>query len=322
MRGYFNTGAWCWGGGFWVGDFRYFQCSFSTKISNMLRHNYFLLLLFVVMGMAAFTAGPPSDKTPPSDKKGWVSLFNGKDLQGWDTYLGPPADENGKRLSGEPIGLNKDPHHVFTVVKDGSENVIRISGEDVGAITSKKEFENYHLQLLFRWGKLSWGNKKGKKKDSGLLYHSVGPYGADYGAWMRSQEFQIQEGDCGDYWGCAGGIAAVPAIKRSDSEYVYDPAGALYTFRADDKIGRHCIKGSDAELPSGEWNRVDLYCHGDTCVHVINGKLMMVLYHSGQVDQGQVSPLTKGKLQLQSEGAEVYYKQIRIQPIDRIPGSF
>lgn len=296
-----------------MGDFYYFQCSFSTKPSAMLRRNYFFLLLFIVIGMAAFTAASPAEK------KGWVFLFNGKDLSGWDTYLGAPADENGKQQGKEPIGLNKDPNHVFSVVRDGSENVIRISGENVGAITSKKEFSDYHLQLLFRWGKLSWGNKKGKKKDSGLLYHSVGPYGADYGAWMRSQEFQIQEGDCGDYWGCAGAIAAVPSVKRSDSEYVYDPAGALYTFRVDDKIGRHCIKGSDAELSSGEWNTLDLYCHGDTSVHVINGKVMMVLYHSGQVDQGQVSPLVKGKLQLQSEGAEVFYKGIKIRPIERIP---
>jgi hypothetical protein len=42
---------------------------------------------------------------------------------------------------------------------------------------------------------------------------------------------------------------------------------------------------------------------------------MMVLYHSQQWDNGSASPLTKGKLQIQSEGAEVYYKNIRIKPI-------
>ncbi|HTI94257.1 MAG TPA: DUF1080 domain-containing protein [Puia sp.] len=299
----------------------------------MLRRNYFLLLPFIIIGLAAFNAGP----TP--EKREWVSLFNGKDLSGWDTYLGLPTDSSGSQQGEEPLGLNNDPQHVFTVVKDGREKVIRISGQEVGALTSRKEFGNYHLQLLFRWGKFSWGNKKGKKKDSGLLYHSVGPYGADYGAWMRSHEFQIQEGDCGDYWGCAGAIAAVPAVKLTDSEYVYDPAGALYAFRADNNIGRHCIKGSDAERPSGEWNTLDLYCHGDTSVHVVNGKVMMVLYRLGQVrlggiehtqltlpgvesgqeELGQVAALTKGKLQLQSEGAEVYYKRIRIQGIERIP---
>ena len=64
-----------------------------------------------------------------------------------------------------------------------------------GQYQPERKYENYHLQLQFKWGALSWGQKKGKKKDSGLLYHSVGKYGADYGAWMRSQEFQIEEGE-------------------------------------------------------------------------------------------------------------------------------
>jgi len=37
------------------------------------------------------------------------------------------------------------------------------------------------------------------------------------------------------------------------------------------------------------------------------------------VEKGQVAPLVKGKIQLQSEGAEIFYKQIRIQPIGKIP---
>jgi hypothetical protein len=49
---------------------------------------------------------------------------------------------------------------------------------------------------------------------------------------------------------------------------------------------------------------------------------MMVLYHSKQNVNGEISPLAKGKLQIQSEGAEVFYKKIRIQPLDVIPAEF
>ena len=96
-------------------------------------------------------------------------------------------------------------------------------------------------------------------------------------------------------------------------------AGQLYTFSATSNVGRHCIKQADAENPSGEWNTLDLYCHGDTSVHVINGKVMMVLYHSQQMENGKALPLNKGKLQIQSEGAEVFYKDIMIKPLDAIP---
>ncbi|MDP4132309.1 MAG: DUF1080 domain-containing protein, partial [Bacteroidota bacterium] len=164
-------------------------------------------------------------------KHHWEQLFNGKDLAGWNTYLGPDLDDNGKPITGQPIGLDRDPRHVFTIVQQDGEQVIRISGENWGAISTLKEYENYHLQLQFKWGALSWGQKKNKKKDSGLLYHSVGKYGADYGAWMRSQEFQIEETNCGDYWGVAGGMADIPAIKKSETEYVYSPQASVITFR-------------------------------------------------------------------------------------------
>ncbi|GAC1420266.1 MAG: DUF1080 domain-containing protein [Flavisolibacter sp.] len=257
-----------------------------------------------------------------AEKGKWVSLFNGKSFDGWDTYLGPDLDDAGKKIKEQPIGLNNDPKNVFTIVKLNNESVIRISGENWGALSTKNQFSNYHLQLMFKWGELKWGQKKGKKKDSGILYHSVGDYGADYGAWMRSQEFQIEQGNCGDYWGVAGGMEDIPALRKSDSEYVYSRGAEIHTFSANSKEGRHCIKNGDAEFDDGKWNKVDLYCHGDTSVHLVNGKVMMVLYGSSQLEKGERFPLVKGKLQIQSEGAEVFYKAILIQQIKKIPEQY
>jgi 3-keto-disaccharide hydrolase len=276
-------------------------------------------LLYLFLLLSVFISGFIIPKQKADD---WTQLFNGKDLNGWDTYIGPLFDSSGNKLNDIPYGLNKDPNHVFSVVKQDGENVIRISGQNFGGISTKKEFENYHLQLMFKWGLLKWPPKKNKKRDSGLLYHAVGAHGADFGFWMRSQEFQIEEGNCGDYWGVAGGIQDIKTIKKSDSEYVYNAAGKWNTFSATSKTGRHCIKQTDAEKPSGEWNTLDLYVHGDTSVHVINGKLMMVLYHSRQLDNGKELPLTKGAIQIQSEGAEIFYKQIKIKPLGEIPSQF
>ena len=263
-----------------------------------------LLLCAILLG---FTSSVKKDH--------WKTLFNGKDLTGWDTYLAPDMDDAGKPITNQPIGLNNDPNHVFTVVDQDGEKVIRISGQNWGAISTTNAYENYHFQLQFKWGDLKWGQKKGKKKDSGLLYNSVGPYGFEYGSWMRSLEFQIEEGNCGDLWCVGGTLSDVPVTAKSDSEYVYNPKGTLTTFSQGSKVGRHCIKQGDAENPSGQWNTLDLYCHGDTSIHVVNGKVMMVLYHNRQPD----TPLNKGKIQLQSEGAEVFYRKIKIQQIDKLP---
>jgi len=252
-------------------------------------------------------------------KGGWQTLFNGKNLKGWDTYLGPPVDSTGKKLTDIPVGLNSDPQHVFSVVRQDGEPVIRISGEGFGAISTQQEFGNFHLQLKFKWGSRLWGPKKNKKRDSGLLYFSVGSQGADNGAWMRSQEFQIEEGNCGEYWGCAGAQEDVAAMQRSDSSYVYHPGSPLITFSAAGKAGRYCRKAIDAEKPTGEWNTIDLYCFNGTSVHLVNGQVVMLLQHSAQLENGRVIPLLKGKLQIQSEGAEVFYKDIRVESIAGIP---
>ena len=260
----------------------------------------------------------PGQKKPEE----WLDLFNGQDLSGWDTYLGPGFDSLGHQLKENPIGLNRDPDHVFSVVERRGEKMIRISGEHFGAIATLASYENYHFQMMFKWGELTWIPKKGKKKDSGLLYHSVGPWGADFGYWMRSQEFQVEETNCGDYWGVAGGMEDTRARKINDSMFVYDPKGEWYRFQAGTTVGRRCIKAGDAEKPSGEWNQLDLFTHGDTSVHVINGHLMMILYHSSQLEAGKIIPLVKGRIQIQSEGAEIFIKNIRIRSINQIPPKY
>jgi hypothetical protein len=80
---------------------------------------------------------------------GWKDLFNGKDFQGWDTYLGPPLNSSGTKLSDIPVGLNNDPDHVFSIVNQDGENLIRISGTGFGAISTHEEYDNFHLQLKF-----------------------------------------------------------------------------------------------------------------------------------------------------------------------------
>jgi hypothetical protein len=249
----------------------------------------------------------------------WINLFDGKNLNAWDTYLGPKFDYQKNGFIGSPIGFNKDPQNVFSLVSlNNDEKVIRISGENFGALTSKAKFSNYHLQLKFKWGKQQWANKKGKKMDSGLLYHCVGNDGADFGFWKRSQEFQIEQGNCGDYWGVAGGWETISAKLINDSTFIYDVNSPEIIFGEHSKYGRHCIKEGDFENPSGDWNVIDLYCFGNESIHMVNGHVVMHLKNSQQWDNGTLSTLNKGQIQLQSEGAEIFYKDIRIQAIQSL----
>jgi hypothetical protein len=249
----------------------------------------------------------------------WQALFNGRNMEGWDTYIGPAYDTLRNSFDTlKVLGLNNDRNKIFSVVYEDGLGALRVSGENFGGISTKSEFNNYHLQLQFKWGKKKSHPRKDKKRDSGLLYHAGGKHGVDAGSWMRSQEFQIQEGDCGEYWGVAGGSFEIPA-KKNNEGFIYDPASSKLLFNEKSNAGRWCMKLGDPEKPTGQWNTIDLYCLNDIAVHLVNGVVVMILYHSSQLTKNGLAPLTNGKIQIQSEGAEVFYRNIQVEKINKIP---
>ena len=58
---------------------------------------------------------------------------------------------------------------------------------------------------------------------------------------------------------------------------------------------------------------------GGTSVHLVNGVVKMILTNSRQIVDGREVPLHKGKIQIQSEGAEVFYRNIKIKSVTDIP---
>ena len=151
----------------------------------------------------------------PAVQSAWAPLFNGRDLSGWDTWLGKPHRQSGTAPSPdtEPVGFNKDPQKVFSVVDVDGAAAVRISGETYGGLITRDEYQNYHLRFEFKWGEKKWPPREEAFRDSGCCYHSVGPHDASYGFWMKSFEFQIQEGDCGDFYSLAGVIVDAEAVR-------------------------------------------------------------------------------------------------------------
>jgi hypothetical protein len=253
----------------------------------------------------------------------WTPLFNGRNLTTWDTFLGKPhklidvpgqpRNEQGEYAA--PIGVNTDPTSVFSVVQIDGAAAIRISGEIYGALTTKEEYENYHLRFEFKWGEKKWPPREQALRDTGCCYHCVGPHGASYGFWMQSFEFQIQEGDCGDFYPLAGVIVDVEAA-RSDPA---DPKSELVYRKGASRVLGHAkrvIKNPENERPRGQWNTMELYCVAQTSAHVVNGKVNMIL--TGLRRKEDV-PLTKGRIQFQSEAAEVFYRNIAVRRIGKMP---
>jgi hypothetical protein len=125
-------------------------------------------------------AEPPSRDTAVSPTDGPIKLFNGRNLEGFYTWI--------RDLK------YSDPNKVFTV-KDG---MIRISGEGYGGLITNRSYRDYHLIVEFKWGEKTWGNRVDRARDSGVLLHCWGPDGGYSNTWMASIEAQIIEGGVGD----------------------------------------------------------------------------------------------------------------------------
>lgn len=198
---------------------------------------------------------------------------------------GPVVLFNGKDLSGWTVfvdpktkgyGPDSRPESVFRV-EDG---LIHVSGERFGCLTTVDEFENYKLTLEFRWGDRRWPPREKAVRDSGVLLHCVGPDKI----WTKSIECQIQEHDTGDFWLVSGTTLEVdgkPSRERS-------------------------IKKKDAERPVGEWNTVEVICDGDRITNVVNGVV---------VNEGSKASVARGRIMLQSEGAEIFFRNVRLTPL-------
>ena len=270
-----------------------------------------------------------------SSGEDWQSLLD-KDLSHWRVYQSyqhtndfrgrAPVDAEGEKIA--PIGYDKNLYDLFTVSEEAGEPVLRVSGETYGCVISNQSYRNYHLRLQVKFGQKRWEPRLEKALDSGLLYHSVGDAGVDYWlSWMRSFEFQVMqsgttEGNSGDFWSIAGTKADIK-ISQPDPEkrtYYYDPEGEWLT------VGSRGVTNfcgtEDHNSPEGEWTTLELICYEGQSVHIVNGEVVMALKNLRYTDKGEDKPLVEGRLQLQSEAGEVFYKGIEIRPLEQMPEEY
>ncbi len=236
----------------------------------------------LLLAAAAFTCA----QAPDIPKHGRaVVLFDGKDLGQFDTFL--PS-----------TGLNADPGKVFTV----ENRVIHISGREMGYIITKQEFKNYYLRAEFKWGEGTFGVREGQARDSGILYNIQGPNKV----WPRSIEFQINEGCTGDFWMTDGA-----ALTGKDGVRVTGPAGSSLKIDRFNKGPFKNVTGyrdpiNELEKPRGKWNVVELVNRDGHVWQYVNGKL---------ANEGTDAFPSSGKILFQSEGAEVYFRNIKLFPL-------
>lgn len=245
-------------------------------------HHFVRLLGLLALATVAFAT---SSEIPPHGAA--IALFRGRDLANFDIFL-------------KEHGLNNDPDHVFRV----ENGAIHVSGKEFGYLITKQEFANYYLRAEFKWGEGTYAPRAGQARDSGILYHVQDPQKV----WPTSVEFQIIEGGTGDFWMTDGGALTGPNGVRVTGP----PGGALKI----DRIGKgpwNNVAGyrdpvGELEKPHGEWNLLELVAQGDQVKQFVNGKL---------ANEGSEAFPSSGKILFQSEGAEVFFRKIKLYPLKK-----
>lgn len=273
-----------------------------------------------VIAAAAFvtsTAVAPAQEAPAAMAPTTaIKLFDGTSLANFDTWQ---VDHH-----------EADPERVFSVVDqiDGAP-AIRISGKVWGGLLTKQAYRDYRLIVEYRWGGVTWGNRATKARDSGVLIHAqgrLGNTGKDFnGPWLRSIEFQIIEGGVGDILPVAGydekGVQIRPEVTATsrplrEGEAIFDPKGQPKAFSAgrinwwgrsptwEDRIG---FRGQDdVESPGLLWTRLEAVVEKGNLTYYVNGRL---------VNAATNSSFAEGRIMLQSEGAEIYFRRVDIEPL-------
>jgi hypothetical protein len=282
----------------------------------MQRLHAFVIAILFAFGTAHFGFAEPAtdERAKTSRDAGWIPLFDGKSFDGWYTYL-------------QKHKKNEDPTKVFQAY-DGVIHVYQDHSEsdDVpfGYLATNLEYSNYHLRLEYKWGNKKFRPRAEQRRDAGLLYHLVGP---DV-VWPRCIECQIQENDTGDCF-TVRGTQVTTSVEIVNIETPGGPKDLpRYKPEADGGVRQTIGQGTIARIVKSDtherdgWNKVEVIVAGsEKAVHIINGHTVFEATNLSQLsaDNKNWGPLTKGRISLQAEFAEVFYRNIEIRPIPEGP---
>jgi hypothetical protein len=156
------------------------------------------------------------------------------------------------------------------------DGVLICKGRPAGYIRTETDYTNYVLKLEWRFDPAKGAG------NSGVLLRLIG----EDKVWPRSVEAQLQSENAGDFW------------NIDEFPMKVDPARTK---------GRNTKKTHLAEYPIGEWNEYEIVVNGGSVVLYVNGEKLNEAWDVWE---------TPGKIGLQSEGAEIHFRDIRLAPIE------
>lgn len=228
------------------------------------------------------------------DNDGFVSLFNGKNLDGWYLKIRSGDAELAKKV----YAVEDGTVHVF---KDfPKEYELNTGGNGThGLFYTNKKYSRFIFRFEYKWGTGIANNFDQFQYDAGMYYHVV-----DDKIWPKGIEYQIRYdhiknlNHTGDYW-----ANDIQWYSKDGETFSLPSEGGI---KAPLKKGEHrCSKDAKFNALNGKWNKCEVIVMGNKySIHKLNGKI---------VNMATDLPYSEGVIGLQSETAEIYYRNIEIK---------
>lgn len=186
------------------------------------------------------------------------AIFNGKDLSNWDFVI------EGNTVPAEDVYM----------VDNG---IIRIMGEPLGYMYTKKKYRNFTLELEYRWA--------GEESNSGvfvLIEEPLNPF-------PNGIECQLAAGKAGDFVLLGGSDLNEYTLPEGVTERPAFPVIAK--------------QQPSNEKAVGEWNSIR--------VTVNEGQI--TVYVNDVLQNSATSEVREGHIGLQSEGKEIQFRNLKLR---------
>ncbi|MGB1929416.1 MAG: 3-keto-disaccharide hydrolase [Mariniblastus sp.] len=265
------------------------------------------LLMVIVLGMVTCSESFANETFQDNagenkaDESNWISLFNGKDLEGWTV-----------KIAGHPVGEN------FANTFRVEDGILKCEYDDYGPFNkqfghlySNLAYSHYKLRLQYRFvGRMLPDAPNYVDLNSGVMLHSQSPQSMrlDQG-FPASLEMQF--------------LASLGKGKRQTGN-VCTPGTHL---NYDGQLTKqHIVKSSGPTLPADQWVAVEMEVHGhELIIYRVEGKEVLryrfpVLDPESEEAQdilalGADRKLSFGHIALQAEAQRVWFRNIELLPL-------